>query len=162
MLRKWTYKKRNKNNVEKVDPQQVEKPDVPQIDHQQVEKKQCAKSSLHKSRRTHRRAVVAVVVPTLTLKQCGNENITHDSASLAWLPPVPLCCEQLLGTALHSCATRRCVPQEGVGPARSASGPSQAAFFSMCSGVGCAVSDGSELQQQLQRQLQRWQWQRWQ
>ena len=50
MSNKWTPNKlKTKNNVEQVEPQQVEE-------------KQCAKSSLHKPRRTHRRAVMAVMV----------------------------------------------------------------------------------------------------
>ena len=48
MSNKWTPNKSNKNNVEQVDPQTVEK-------------KLFAKSYLHKHRRTHRRAVAVAV-----------------------------------------------------------------------------------------------------
>ena len=43
-------------------PIKVEKNNVLKVDSQKAETKQCAKSSLHKRRRTHRRAVVAVVM----------------------------------------------------------------------------------------------------
>ena len=47
MSNKWITKNLEQNNVDKVD-------------HQKVVNTQCAKSSLHKRRRTHRRAVVAL------------------------------------------------------------------------------------------------------
>ena len=55
-------KKLQKNNVQRVDPPKVETNYFEIVDPQKVEKKQCATSSLYKRRRTHRRAVVAVVV----------------------------------------------------------------------------------------------------